>query len=66
MAKKIDSRALVLQEVKKLRDDFPEKIRENPDFEPVALPVSDNHLKKEALGTAFIRYMKRWDGFVEL
>lgn len=47
-----------------LHHDFPEKICKNPDFEPVVLPVSENHLKQEGLGKAFITYMKRWDGFV--
>ncbi len=48
-----------------LHHDFPKKVHENPNFEPIALPVSENHLKKEGLGAAFITYMKRWDGFVE-
>lgn len=48
-----------------LHHDFPKRIHENPDFEPVALPVSDKYLKKEGLGKAFITYMKRWQGFVK-
>lgn len=47
-----------------LHHDFPKKIHENPNFEPVALPISEKHLKQEGLSTAFITYMKRWDGFV--
>jgi len=48
-----------------LHHDFPKKIHENPDFEPVTLPVSEEHLKTEGLGKAFIEYMKPWEGFVK-
>jgi 2,4-dienoyl-CoA reductase-like NADH-dependent reductase (Old Yellow Enzyme family) len=47
-----------------LHHDFPEKIRSNPGFEPVSLPVSAAYLRKEGLGEPFIQYMRRWEGFV--
>ncbi len=48
-----------------LHHNFPELVTQNPDFEPIANPVSKAHLAKEGLGEAFITYMKRWQGFVE-
>jgi len=48
-----------------LNHNFPELVTQNPDFEPIANPVSKAHLAKEVLGEAFITYMKRWQGFVE-
>lgn len=47
-----------------LHHDFPEKMRTNPEFLPVELPVSREHLRSEGLGAAFIDYMTRWEGFV--
>ena len=47
-----------------LHHNFPELIRKQPDFMPVALPVSEDYLKKEGLADSFITYMKRWPGFV--
>lgn len=48
-----------------IHHNFPEKIKENNDFEPVALPVSSNYLQNEGLSKRFIEYMARWSGFVE-
>lgn len=48
-----------------LHHDFPKKLRADPDFAPVSLPVSADHLRGEGLGEAFIRYMSTWRGFVE-
>ncbi len=48
-----------------LNHNFPELVTQNPDFEPIANPVSKAHLAKQGLGEAFITYMKRWQGFVE-
>ncbi|PWH85393.1 NADH:flavin oxidoreductase [Brumimicrobium oceani] len=48
-----------------LHHDFAKKVIENPNFEPVKTPVSEDYLKQEGLGEDFIHYMKRWDGFVE-
>ena len=47
-----------------LHHNFPELIRNQPDFMPVKLPVSEDYLKKEGLADSFITYMKRWPGFV--
>jgi len=48
-----------------LHHDFPERVRADPAFEPVATPVSVDYLQCEGLGPAFIGYMRRWEGFVE-
>lgn len=48
-----------------LHHDFPRRCRENPDFEPVALPVSEAFLRGEGLSEPFVGYMKSWKGFVE-
>ena len=48
-----------------LHHDFPQKVIDNPQFEPIALPVSKEHLKKEGLSDIFVNYMKRWPGFVK-
>ncbi len=50
-----------------LHHDFPLQQRDNPDFTPVALPVSVDHLKKEGLSDKFVTYMSQpiWKGFVE-
>jgi len=47
-----------------LHHDFPERVRADPDFTPVALPVSAEHLRAQGLGPAFVGYMKTWKGFV--
>jgi 2,4-dienoyl-CoA reductase-like NADH-dependent reductase (Old Yellow Enzyme family) len=47
-----------------LHHDFPERCRENPEFEPVALPVSVEYLKAEGLSDPFVGYMRTWEGFV--
>ena len=44
--------------------DFPKKVEADPAFVPIALPVPEDHLKAEGLGTAFLTYMKSWKGFV--
>jgi 2,4-dienoyl-CoA reductase-like NADH-dependent reductase (Old Yellow Enzyme family) len=48
-----------------LHHDFPQKVIDNPQFEPIALPVSKEYLKKEGLSDIFVNYMKRWPGFVK-
>lgn len=48
-----------------LHHDFPVKVMENPNFEPVTTPVSVEHLSKEGLGEKFIEYMRRWPEFVK-
>ncbi|MBT8211095.1 MAG: NADH:flavin oxidoreductase [Eudoraea sp.] len=47
-----------------LHHDFPERVMEKPDFSPVEIPVAADYLRKEGLGENFIRYMRRWEGFV--
>ncbi len=47
-----------------LHHDFPQKVIENPQFVPIATPVSKAHLQNEGLGKDFIEYMQRWQGFV--
>lgn len=48
-----------------LHHDFPKLVMNNPGFEPVKIPVSKTHLKKEGLSDAFITYMDRWPDFVK-
>lgn len=47
-----------------LHHDFPKQVFNNPEFEPIATPVSPEYLKKEGLGPNFIEYMRRWPNFV--
>jgi len=47
-----------------LHHDFP-KLAHDPDFTPIATPVSREHLRNEGLGPAFLDYMASWKGFVE-
>ncbi|MBT8220024.1 MAG: NADH:flavin oxidoreductase [Bacteroidia bacterium] len=48
-----------------LHHDFPQKVLQDNNFEPVALPVSRAYLEKEGLSDSFVTYMQRWAGFVE-
>jgi 2,4-dienoyl-CoA reductase-like NADH-dependent reductase (Old Yellow Enzyme family) len=48
-----------------LHHDLPLQVIKNPNFTPTELPVSENYLANEGLGSDFITYMKRWDGFVK-
>jgi 2,4-dienoyl-CoA reductase-like NADH-dependent reductase (Old Yellow Enzyme family) len=48
-----------------LHHDFPERARREQGFEPIALPVTREHLATEGLGPAFVTYMSTWPGFVE-
>lgn len=47
-----------------LHHDFPKQVMANPDFEPIATPVSRDYLQREGLGAKFIEYMSRWPNFV--
>ena len=47
-----------------LHHDWPNLARD-PAFEPVALPVTREHLRQEGLGEAFVSYMATWKGFVQ-
>ena len=48
-----------------LHHDFPQKVINNPNFTPIENPVSEEYLRSEGLSDTFIRYMRRWPGFVE-
>ena len=48
-----------------LHHDFPKKVMDNYDFEPIGLPVSKSHLIQEGLSPKFVEYMGAWPGFVE-
>ena len=45
--------------------DFPKLIIDNPKFEPVNLPVSKDHLRKEGVSEKFIDYLGFFKGFVK-
>ncbi len=47
-----------------LHHDFPIKVIENPNFEAIETPVSEQYLFNEGLSKKFIKYMGRWPGFV--
>jgi|TARA_B100002003_G_C14157307_1_gene557564 2,4-dienoyl-CoA reductase-like NADH-dependent reductase (Old Yellow Enzyme family) len=47
-----------------LHHDFPNQCRHNPDFTPVDLPATREHLESEGLSDKFIAYMSTWKGFV--
>jgi 2,4-dienoyl-CoA reductase-like NADH-dependent reductase (Old Yellow Enzyme family) len=47
-----------------LHHDYPTLIAADPDFEPIARPVSRAHLTREGLSPVFIDYMDQWKGFV--
>ena len=48
-----------------LHHDFPRRMQQDANFEPVAIPVTADHLRNEGLGEAFVTYMSGWKGFVE-
>ncbi|WP_428630169.1 NADH:flavin oxidoreductase [Sphingopyxis sp.] len=48
-----------------LRHDFPERVRGDPAYRSPALPIGLQHLLDEGLSSEFVRYMRRWPGFVE-
>ncbi len=47
-----------------LHHDFPVRVIEDPEFEPIALPVSREYLRSEGLSDVFVDYMANWAGFV--
>lgn len=48
-----------------LHHDFPQRVMDDHNFEPMATPVSPAYLAKEGLGKNFITYMRRWPDFVD-
>jgi len=47
-----------------LHHDYPARVRADPDFRPLSLPVTREHLRAEGLGPTFVEYMNGWRGFV--
>lgn len=47
-----------------LHHDYPRLAAADPDFEPIARPVSREHLRREGLSPIFVDYMDQWKGFV--
>ena len=47
-----------------LHHDFPKRVMENPNFQPIELPVPRSHLINEGLSEKFVEYMGAWPGFV--
>ncbi len=47
-----------------LHHDFPERMRNDPEFTPVRLPVSREHLAREGVSPKFVEYLSGWRGFV--
>jgi 2,4-dienoyl-CoA reductase-like NADH-dependent reductase (Old Yellow Enzyme family) len=47
-----------------LHHDYPRKYAADPDFKPIALPVTEAYLRQEGLSPAFVKYMQNWKGFV--
>lgn len=56
--------AVIIGRAAILHHDLPERIRANPHFTPAALPVSPAYLHGEGLSDTFVKYMRRWEGFV--
>ena len=54
----IQGRAAILQH------DFPLRMKADPAFVPVTIPVSREHLMREGLSAPFIKYMSNWKGFI--
>lgn len=48
-----------------LHHDYPVKVANDANFEPISLPASRSHLANEGLSETFINYMSSWKGFVE-
>jgi 2,4-dienoyl-CoA reductase-like NADH-dependent reductase (Old Yellow Enzyme family) len=47
-----------------LHHDWPQRLAADPDFTPIQIPVTADHLRKERLGADFVKYMQTWKGFV--
>lgn len=48
-----------------LHHDYAKRVAADPNFTPIATPVSTQYLHNEGLGPAFVNYMRTWAGFVE-
>ena len=47
-----------------LHHDYPKLLAADPNFRPIALPVTEAHLLAEGLSPPFVTYMRNWAGFV--
>ena len=47
-----------------LHHDFPKLVQASAEFQPIALPVTREHLRNEGLGPKFVEYMTTWPKFV--
>jgi hypothetical protein len=47
-----------------LHHDYPKRVAADPNFVPIATPVTADYLRSEALGEPFLNYMRTWKGFV--
>ena len=47
-----------------LHHDFPLRVKAEPNFAPVTLPVTPEYLMNEGLSPKFVGYMRNWKGFV--
>ena len=47
-----------------IHHNFPKAMRDDIAFQPLANPVSAQHLAQEGLSPPFIEYMRSWEGFV--
>jgi 2,4-dienoyl-CoA reductase-like NADH-dependent reductase (Old Yellow Enzyme family) len=47
-----------------LHHDYPDRVRADPGFAPVGLPVAVEHLEQEGLSPAFIDYLRGFNNFV--
>lgn len=47
-----------------LRHDFPRRVLGDAAYVSPALPVTEQHLRDEGLGSTFVTYMRSWKGFV--
>ena len=47
-----------------LHHDFPMRMQNDPDFAPVRLPVTKEHLAAEGVSPEFVKYLSSWRGFV--
>jgi len=47
-----------------LHHDYPHKYAADPDFAPIAIPVTRAYLAAEGLSPKFVEYMNNWKGFV--
>ena len=47
-----------------LHHDYPQLYAADAEVTPVALPVTEAHLRQEGLSPTFVTYMRGWKGFV--